>query len=180
MEDFDPDTYCGIYCSACSIATYGRTGRIDGFAACLGSVPKGELVCSGCKSDQVYAGCRVCMFRGCVAEKGVAHCVECADYPCSMYKRWQGAASILPHVGEASSSLDTIGRDGLEAWLEAQRKRWSCPDCGEPFSWYAAQCGNCGHSLTDIAFELKGWRKFLCRIILPLGYRKGKSKQTAA
>jgi len=180
MEDVNPDTYCGIYCGACSIAAYGRAGRIDSFTACLGSVPKGELVCRGCKSDKVYAGCRVCMFRGCVAEKGVAHCVECADYPCAMYKRWQGAASILPHVGEAAASLDAIGRDGPDAWLEAQKKRWSCPDCGEPFSWYAAKCGNCGRSLADAAFELKGWRKFLCRIILPLGYRKGKSKQPAA
>lgn len=56
-NQFNPDTYCGIYCGACSIAMLGKTGRADGFADCLGTVPKEDLACGGCKSDRVYAGC---------------------------------------------------------------------------------------------------------------------------
>lgn len=180
MEEFKYNAYCGIYCGACSVLMHGKTGSADGFALCLGSVPKGEIACRGCKSDMVYAGCRLCTFRDCAGEKGVAHCADCADYPCKMYKKWQGAASILPHVGEAAWSLSVIKRDGVESWAAAQKERWSCPDCGEPFSWYSAQCGNCSRNLTSEAHEMSGWRKFLCRLILPMAYRKGKAKKPTA
>ena len=76
MNKITPDTYCGIYCGACSIAMHGETGRADGFAASLGSVPKEDLICGGCKSDTVYAGCSTCTLRRCAREKGIAHCVD--------------------------------------------------------------------------------------------------------
>jgi hypothetical protein len=47
MDKFNPDTYCGIYRGACSIVMRSETGRTDGFADCLGSVPKEDLACSG-------------------------------------------------------------------------------------------------------------------------------------
>jgi hypothetical protein len=113
MDTFNPDTYCGIYCGACSIVMHGETGRADRFAACLGSLPKKDLACSGCKSDTVYAGCSTCNLRHCAREKGVAHCVDCADYPCKMYGKWQSVAKCLPHSREAASNLTAIA--GL--WL---------------------------------------------------------------
>jgi len=39
------DSYCGIYCGACSILNHGETGRGDGFIACCSSVPQEELAC---------------------------------------------------------------------------------------------------------------------------------------
>jgi hypothetical protein len=177
MNEFNPDTYCGIYCGACSIAMRRKTGLTDGFAACLGSVPKEELACSGCKSNIVYAGCSTCSLRRCAREKGVAHCIDCADYPCKMYSNWQSVAKFLPHTHEAAPSLEAIKRDGVAPWLAMQKKRWSCPDCGSPFSWYALECYNCGRRLASEAFALSGWRKLLCRFVLPMAYRKGKAKR---
>jgi len=178
MNPFNPDTYCGIYCGACSIAMHGETGRADGFAACLGSVPTGELVCGGCKSDTVYAGCRTCSLRHCAREKNVAHCVDCADYPCKIYRKWQSVAKFLPHSREAASGLAAIKRDGADRWLSVQKKRWSCPDCGTPFSWYASSCRKCGRTLASETYKISGWRKLLCRFILPAAYRKGKTKSS--
>lgn len=174
MNEVNPDSYCGIYCGACSVAVHGKTARADGFVACLGSVPNEELACGGCKSDNLYAGCRVCNFRDCAGAKGVEHCVDCAEYPCKMYKHWQSVGKILPHVCEASAALGAIKRDGVDAWLEAEKHRWSCPDCGEPFSWYSNVCPACGRKIA--AYGLSGWRKLLCRLILPMAYRKGKAK----
>jgi hypothetical protein len=177
MTGSDYDTFCGIFCGACSILVHGETGRADGFVSCCGGVPKGDLACGGCKSDAVYAGCRTCGFRDCAVERGVAHCVECADYPCKSYRKWQSAAKILPHVRESVRNLEAIRRDGADAWIEAQEKRWSCPDCGAPFSWYAAVCPACGRDLGDAAYAIRGLRRLVCRFLLPSVYKKGKSKQ---
>ena len=84
--------------------------------------------------------------------------------------------SFVPHSREAASSLEAIKRDGVASWLAAQKKRWSCPDCGSPFSWYALECYKCGRSLASKAYQLSGWRKLLCRFVLPMAYRKGKAK----
>jgi hypothetical protein len=179
MNQFNPDTYCGIYCGACSIVMHGETGRADAFAACLAGVPKKELACGGCKSDTVYAGCSTCSLRRCARERGIAHCVDCGDYPCKMYSKWQSVAKFLPHTCNAASSLEAIKRDGIAPWLAAQKKRWSCPDCGTPFSWYATECRKCGRGLASETYEISGWRKLLCRFVLPMAYRKGKAKKPA-
>ena len=176
MNKVNPDSYCGIFCGSCSVLMHGATGRADGFVACLGSVPKGELACNGCKSDSLYAGCRVCSFRDCARAKGVEHCADCADYPCKIYAKWQSVGKFLPHVREASASLEAINRDGVDNWLAVQKKRWSCPDCGEPFSWYMSVCAVCGRKHAAEAYQISGWKKLLCRFVLPMAYRKGKAK----
>ncbi|MEE9912998.1 MAG: DUF3795 domain-containing protein [Deltaproteobacteria bacterium] len=177
MNILNPDTYCGIYCGACSIAAYSQTGRTDGFVACLGSVPKADLACCGCKSGTVYAGCSTCSLRRCAREKNVAHCIDCADYPCKDYSTWQTVAKFLPHTHEAPASLAAIKRYGVDHWLDAQKKRWSCPDCGAPFSWYVPACYKCGRELASESYKISGWRKLLCRFVLTMAYRKGKAKK---
>jgi hypothetical protein len=179
MDKFNPDAHCGIYCGACSIKMLGKTGCADKFAACLGSVPKEELsFCGGCRSDTVYAGCSICSLRHCAREKGVTHCIDCADYPCKMYSKWQSVSKFLPHAREAISNLEAIKRDGVDTWLSAQQKRWSCPKCGTPFSWYATECCKCGRRFASEAYKISGWKKLLCRFVLPMAYRKGKAKRT--
>jgi len=173
------DSCCGIYCGACSVLRHGETGHGDGFVACCGSVAKEEIACGGCTSDRLYAGCRVCAIRDCVTAKGISCCVECADYPCQAYRRWQLASRLLPHVGEAPASLAAIKRDGAEAWLAAQKKRWACPGCGAPFSWYQAVCTGCGRDLGAAAYAMSGLRRLLCRFVLPMVYRKGKGRTPA-
>jgi hypothetical protein len=179
MDGFSPETYCGRYCGACSIAMCGKTGLTDEFAACFGSVPKEDLSCGGCKSENLYYGCRICILRSCTREKGVGYCIDCPDYPCKNYRKWQGAAKFLPHIHEAEASLDAIKCDGVDRWLDSQKKEWSCPSCGTPFSWYASICSKCGSSLVSKAFKLSGWSKFLCRFVLPMVCRKGKAKCTS-
>ncbi len=171
------DSYCGIYCGACSVSRHGETGRGDAFVSCLGGVPGEELACGGCKSDVLYAGCRICKLRDCARAKGVAHCADCADYPCGMYRSWRSSGRILPHVREAAASLAAIRDRGVEAWLAAQEKRWSCPTCGARFSWYAARCAECGRDLAAEAYALSGVRKLVCGWLLPMAYRRGSARR---
>ena len=173
MANFN-DSYCGIYCGACSIRKHGETGDGDAFIACCGSVPKSELTCSGCKSKTLYMACRGCEIRDCAVDRGLTHCADCANYPCRIYKKWYSAAKILPHVREAAVNLETIKRDGNETWLKTQEKRWSCPECGAAHSWYTATCDKCGQNLTTQAYSLAGIRKLICRIVFPMAYRRAK------
>lgn len=178
MIAFNPDTYCGLFCGACSIAMQGKAGTTDQFAACIRSVPKEDLVCGGCKSETVYSGCSICDLRSCARKKKVEHCSECSVYPCKTYRKWQGVAKFLPHIHEAETGLAAIKRGGVDRWLDSQKNRWSCPSCGTPFSWYASMCSQCDCSLVPKAYTLSGWRKIFCQFVLPMVYRKGKAKRT--
>jgi hypothetical protein len=179
LMEIHGDSYCGIYCGSCPVRLHGGTGHSDAFVSCCTGVPKSELVCGGCKSERVYAGCRVCSFRDCAVERGLERCSDCPDYPCAAYRKWSSVKWFLPHVAEAPPSLEAVRREGVEAWAEAQRKRWSCPHCGAPFSWYQARCGACDRDLADVAYAMKGLRRLVCRLVLPRVYRKGKKRGAA-
>lgn len=177
MNIFNPDTYCGIYCGACSVAMYSKTGCADNFVACLGGVPKEELSCGGCKSDNIYAGCKACGLRRCAREKDIEHCIDCADYPCKSYRTFQKMSKLLPHLQGATASLKSIKLDGVDHWLDVKNKRWLCPDCSTPFSWYATACHECGRSLASEAHKLSAWKKFLCRF-MPLWRIEKEGRKT--
>jgi hypothetical protein len=166
------DNYCGLYCDACPIQLYSETGCIDDFTACLRSIPKEALKCGGCKSDTTYYGCQACPIRKCAREKAISHCTNCDRYPCRLYKRWRSGSRILPHIGEVASNFANIQKMGIEAWFSLQKARWTCPDCGKLFSWYASVCASCGRHLEGKAFNIRGFRRILCRLILPLAYKK--------
>lgn len=170
------DSFCGLYCGACSVKRHGETGKADQFIECCEAVPREDLACGGCKSDNVYAGCRVCSFRDCARARRLEHCVECADYPCTAYGRWSSMKTLLPHIGEAPGSLEAIERDGVEAWAAAQDRRWACTSCGAPFSWYQRRCDRCGGGLAKQAYEIAGLRKLVCKLAFPTVYRRGRAK----
>jgi ribosomal protein L37AE/L43A len=170
------DTYCGLYCGSCSILRYGETGRADVFVECCGVVPRQEMRCGGCKSDQLYPGCRACDLRECARKKGVERCFECREYPCRSFSGWQSAAKLVPHVGQVGANVAAMRRDGVDAWLAAQEQRWACPGCGARFSWYAKTCGECGRSLAGQSYELSGLRRLACRVVFPLMYYRAKRR----
>jgi hypothetical protein len=54
-----------------------------------------------------------------------------------------------PHHWTMKQNLEYIRNNGLETWLEAQKKEWMCPGCGAEIRWYQKAC-LCGR-------DLKGW-----------------------
>ena len=176
MNIFNPDTYCGTYCGACSIAMYNReTGHADELVALLGGVPTEDLSCGGCKSDSVYAGCKACDIRSCARQKGIEHCIDCAGYPCKSFRTRQKAAKLFPHLHRTDVGLRCIKLGGVDYWLDLQKKHWSCPDCDTPFTWYVTACSKCGRSLVSNAHKLSGWKKLMCCFMLSAAYRKGRN-----
>ncbi len=165
MDEVLHDSYCGLYCGACEILNLfkvseemGRTAEWDELPGPLRyNIREADIICRGCRSDTVFAGCRGCQVRECARDKGVKACVTCPDFPCEHVEALRsllpGIQGKLPHTSAILCDYETAKAKGYEAWAEAQRTRWQCPSCGAPFTWYQERCGVC-------RMELKGFRGY--------------------
>jgi hypothetical protein len=160
---FRNDSYCGLYCGACEILNLYRTAREQGREAqwddlpapMNGVIPPADLVCTGCKTELLFAGCLKCDIRICGNQKGVEACILCAEYPCQLVEQSkvflaERAKDLLPHTAVMFSQTDHIREIGYPAWCAEQAARWLCPECGTPFTWYQKNCMNCGIKLDSI------------------------------
>jgi len=160
-ESFIEDSFCGLRCGACEILVAYRKGRENGSAPKWSDLPRplrdyippADIVCQGCKTDKVFAGCRGCRVRECARERNVEACVVCPDFPCHRVEQLRalipGIKDRLPHTVTIFGDTETARDRGYEAWAEAQRARWTCPACGAPFTWYQERCRGCGLGLKD-------------------------------
>jgi hypothetical protein len=117
---------CGIDCMAC----YAHL--------------RDKKPCSGCLVDDrgKTDRCRNCAIKSCARERGITYCHECGGFPCarivtldrSYRKRY--AVSLVAHA----MSLSDVG---VDAYLEAERVRWTCTECGGVVSLHDAECSEC-------------------------------------
>lgn len=158
MSDYNYDSYCGMYCGACSIMKAYQTGVKDPFAEFW--IRSGaELKCHGCKSEEVFegcaefGGCSTCVMRACAREKGVERCLTCPEFPCASYKPSAASKMVtekLPHLNTIGLNIMTILSTGIDAFLKEQEEQWKCPDCQIEYTWYATHCSKCGKDLGDL------------------------------
>ncbi len=193
MGNFNPDSYCGLYCGACDIHVSLKTGVKSRFARFwnadflrkfvqangiqIADKDEIKMSCQGCKSDEVFINCRLCRIRSCAAVKAVAHCTDCAEYPCVTYRDIGKAVRLLPHVGSAPENLAEIGEKGVGDWLSGQARRWSCPDCGAQYSWYAGRCAGCGKKLGNRTYKFTILASFIMKLALNSLARKQKASR---
>ena len=150
MSEFNYDTYCGLYCGACSILKAYQSGPKDPFACFWDENTSLELKCHGCKTDIVFENCAVCPIRTCAREKEIEHCTECIEYPCANFNKMLPLLEILPHCTTASDNRETIAAKGTDQWLQEQDNLWKCPDCKTEYTWYGVNCKNCGRELDSL------------------------------
>jgi len=179
MEDFNHDSYCGIYCGACNIMNSYKTGKKKPLALfwnekTVKSLHKGLGLkyddskpftheCHGCKSGQLFVNCSVCKKRECAISRNIAHCIDCSDYPCDEIRSMQKNAFVLPHVKDNHPNMASIKSVGVDQWLMDQQKRWKCPKCNTNFSWYSAKCDSCGTNLRKYTWRFSIIRSQLLR-----------------
>ena len=106
--------------------------------------------CPGCRSDEADKlphGIR-CIIRNCETVKASesGFCFECKDYPCRRLRqldkryRTRYAMSML-------ENLESIRGIGLSAFVERERQRWRCPQCGGTICVHRGYCYDCGERL---------------------------------
>ena len=162
-DSFRGDSYCGLYCGACEVLNLYRDGLEQGKPASWEDLPRelkeviapSPIVCTGCKTELLSPGCRRCVIRICAREKKAEACVLCPDYPCRLVTERRAAIAenlkdILPHVAAKFSQAERMKEIGYALWREEQARRWLCPDCGAPFTWYQGNCKRCGRGLEEL------------------------------
>ncbi len=121
---------CGVFCGAC---------------------PSFDKSCRGCASENRNQerkskwGCKI--RNCCYVKKEIAHCAFCEEFPCELVDK----KLLDSHPGETkfkyrhelTSSAEKIKKLGAEKFIETQRARWTCPDCGERVHFYHYECSNC-------------------------------------
>jgi hypothetical protein len=141
---------CGLYCGVCRIfaatqdkdrAYLARLVRVYArYAPEMSLASAEDLLCDGCLSTRRAAHCRVCAIRECTQQRQVEGCHDCADFPCSHVDQFPipaGRRVIL-------RAIPYRREHGTEQWIEAERERYTCPECGQSMFRGARSCEGCG------------------------------------
>ena len=123
---------CGLDCSLCKRAL-ADTNPCPG---CHGPDGEKPAFCSG------QCGIIQCEKR---KGNGYAFCDECPDYPCAdVAEKENRYTSKYPLYESPGKNLHDIRELGMEAFLENERKQWTCGECGHVVSVHTGLCSGCG------------------------------------
>ena len=117
---------CGMNCKVC-------------YKHCYTKKP-----CDGClKTD---AGkpehCRKCKIKDCVKLKDISFCYECSEYPCKLIKNLEKSYNTRYGASLVENSR-FVKENGLDTFMEQQKKRYTCPHCGGIISIHDSECSEC-------------------------------------
>lgn len=152
---------CGLYCGVCAIYIAHRDNNqkfkerllalYQGGVPGKGTLPNSEklsiedMQCEGCMSDNRFMHCQQCEIRDCTAEKGLAGCHECHEFPCGHIENFSmvvGKKVILRTVPYRREV-------GTEKWIQDEEARYFCPECGNKVFRGVVKCNQC-RSMLDL------------------------------
>lgn len=104
--------------------------------------------CPGCRGDDglKQPSCRVCVATHCDKREG-RYCYDCPDMPCRRIKTLDKRYRTKYHMSMVDN-LAFIKEHGEEAFLEKERKKWRCPECGGQLICHRTSCPACGKEVT--------------------------------
>lgn len=127
---------CGVNCLACS--------------AYLNK----KHPCPGCRAsseEHKRKSCRNCIKKKCAFDKGLTWCFECTCFPCSRIKDLNKRYKQNYEVDLVQNGLDA--QQNMELLMEAQRKRFSCQQCGGVIDQHHRKCSECGKEVSYRVIE---------------------------
>jgi hypothetical protein len=103
--------------------------------------------CPGCRAADTNKAVSVirCKIKNCEdVQKGkVKFCFECAK-PCARLKQLDKRYRTKYNMSMIEN-LEFIRDNGMEKFLEQQRRKWKCPECGGVISCHNGKCYRCQH-----------------------------------
>ena len=124
---------CGLDCSLCVQAQL----EINPCPGCNGpDEPNKPDFCAK------YCGIVTCEKR---RDNGWQHCDSCPDYPCEdVMEKEERYTSQYPLSESPMENLRIIRGEGMDAFLQKERREWSCNKCGSPIAVRTGRCCRCG------------------------------------
>lgn len=147
MTELNKIAYCGLFCGTCKIFLATQNGTLDKLSKET-KIPVELLRCNGCRSTEVSLFCRNCAMKKCCSQKGLFTCADCEEFPCSVLKAFENDQH--QHHKGVVVLLNDLKQNGETKWIEIQKERWSCNNCGHPFSWYDKNCENCNEKVDGL------------------------------
>ena len=86
-----------------------------------------------------------------------AFCFECADFPCNRLKTID-ARYRNRYRTSLIENLTFIKEQGMDKFLEAQEKKWKCPNCGEMISCHNGLCFKCNVEALRVKKQKYRWK----------------------
>ena len=115
---------------------------------CLGFLRE-KNKCPGCKritvdTSKYRLNCRI---RNCELLAGTSSklCYECPKLPCQRLKQLDKRYRIR-YSTDLIANLLEIKEHGMPAYLENEKKKWTCKRCGETISVHRGYCTICEQS----------------------------------
>lgn len=117
---------CGMNCSFCYVHH------------------KKKKPCSGCRSTNGNKpkSCRNCRIKDCISSRYYTYCSECDDYPCTLIKNLDRSYRTR-YTESLIDNLSEISKKGADCFIEAQKKKYTCPDCGNYLNMHDKLCYGC-------------------------------------
>jgi len=132
---------CGMNCSLCL------------------AFQREKNTCPGCrgpdKDKPKY--CAQCILKNCIDLKRAkaSFCYACEKPPCKRLKQLDKRYRTKYGMSMVEN-LKTIDELGLEAFIDAQTKKWTCKGCGALLCVHRGVCQNCGKRNPRFPGVLKG------------------------
>jgi len=121
---------CGINCNQC-IAYFGYT---------MSGKPRVHT-CNGCRPKD-----KNCAFlkQDCdlLSERAIDFCFECDDYPCENLKKIDRNYQEKYKIS-LIENLEFIRDKGVDEFLENQKAKYACSECGSPLCIHDGRCYTC-------------------------------------
>ncbi|MHC1771177.1 MAG: DUF3795 domain-containing protein [Flexilinea sp.] len=107
--------------------------------------------CSGCNGTNVNKTlhCIQCVIKNCqlISESKNGFCYECSKFPClrlqQLDKRYRTKYNM-----SMIDNLNMIKSDGMQKFLENEKKRWTCTNCGGVICVHKSFCISCKSTLS--------------------------------
>jgi len=111
--------------------------------------------CPGCREDNINKPyhCARCRIKNCdeLINNDLDYCYECSKFPCKRMKQLDKRYRTNYNFSMIEN-LENIKKKGIEIFIEDEKKRWTCLNCGGIISVHRGYCSDCG----EIKFYHKG------------------------
>jgi hypothetical protein len=104
-------------------------------------------ICPGCRgpNENKAKYCIECKIVNCevIKNSDFGFCYDCSNVSCKRLKNLDKRYSTKYHMSMLEN-LDFIKEKGINAFLEKEKQKWECPNCGGIVTCHGGRCLNCG------------------------------------